>query len=183
MGGIAIHVQYESRDRCVDQRGIERSRQSPRDLQSALIPCDVSHQVGRSQAQAMQGRRYPVRGMITDEHEGPAAVGYCPRRQARDRARKVVQPRAGILLRRRECLRPSFDLSPDRSCWCENPLRSASAACGVTLSRAARNGGANAVLQAYHAGLVPPACISAVKSFPDGILIRGLKWLPSSTSN
>jgi hypothetical protein len=32
----------------------------------------------------------------------------------------------------------------------------------------ARDGGAAAVLQAYHAGLVPPVCLSAVKSFFDG---------------
>jgi predicted esterase len=32
----------------------------------------------------------------------------------------------------------------------------------------ATDGGANAVLQAYHAGLVPPVCLSAVKSFFDG---------------
>jgi pimeloyl-ACP methyl ester carboxylesterase len=31
----------------------------------------------------------------------------------------------------------------------------------------ATDGGANAVLQAYHAGLVPPVCLSAVKSFFD----------------
>jgi hypothetical protein len=30
------------------------------------------------------------------------------------------------------------------------------------------DGGATAVLQAYHAGLVPPVCLSAVKSFFDG---------------
>lgn len=32
----------------------------------------------------------------------------------------------------------------------------------------AKDGGALAVLQAYHAGLVPPVCLSAVKSFFDG---------------
>jgi hypothetical protein len=32
----------------------------------------------------------------------------------------------------------------------------------------ATDGGAMAVLQAYHAALVPPACLSAVKSFFDG---------------
>jgi hypothetical protein len=32
----------------------------------------------------------------------------------------------------------------------------------------ASDGGAKAVLQAYHAGLVPPVCLSAVKSFFDG---------------
>jgi hypothetical protein len=32
----------------------------------------------------------------------------------------------------------------------------------------ATDGGANAVLEAYHAGLVPPFCLSAVKSFFDG---------------
>ncbi|HEY3785596.1 MAG TPA: prolyl oligopeptidase family serine peptidase [Steroidobacteraceae bacterium] len=32
----------------------------------------------------------------------------------------------------------------------------------------AKDGGASAVLQAYHAGLVPPVCLSAVKSFFDG---------------
>jgi hypothetical protein len=32
----------------------------------------------------------------------------------------------------------------------------------------ATDGGANAVLQAYHGGLVPPFCLSAVKSFFDG---------------
>jgi hypothetical protein len=32
----------------------------------------------------------------------------------------------------------------------------------------ASDGGANAVLEAYHAGLVPPVCLSAVKSFFDG---------------
>jgi hypothetical protein len=32
----------------------------------------------------------------------------------------------------------------------------------------ASDGGAMAVLQAYHAGLVPPVCLSAVKSFFDG---------------
>ena len=32
----------------------------------------------------------------------------------------------------------------------------------------ATDGGAMAVLQAYHAGLVPPVCLSAVKSFFDG---------------
>jgi hypothetical protein len=30
------------------------------------------------------------------------------------------------------------------------------------------DGGAMAVLQAYHAGHVPPVCLSAVKSFFDG---------------
>ena len=32
----------------------------------------------------------------------------------------------------------------------------------------ATDGGATAVLEAYHAGLVPPVCLSAVKSFFDG---------------
>jgi hypothetical protein len=32
----------------------------------------------------------------------------------------------------------------------------------------ASDGGTMAVLQAYHAGLVPPVCLSAVKSFFDG---------------
>jgi hypothetical protein len=32
----------------------------------------------------------------------------------------------------------------------------------------ATDGGAEAVLEAYHAGLVPPFCLSAVKSFFDG---------------
>jgi len=32
----------------------------------------------------------------------------------------------------------------------------------------AGDGGATAVLEAYHAGLVPPVCLSAVKSFFDG---------------
>jgi hypothetical protein len=33
----------------------------------------------------------------------------------------------------------------------------------------ASDGGAIAVLEAYHAGLVPPVCLSAVKSFFDGL--------------
>ncbi|HWM65222.1 MAG TPA: hypothetical protein VNO35_01450 [Steroidobacteraceae bacterium] len=32
----------------------------------------------------------------------------------------------------------------------------------------ATDGGATAVLEAYHARLVPPVCLSAVKSFFDG---------------
>lgn len=32
----------------------------------------------------------------------------------------------------------------------------------------ATDGGASAVLEAYHAELVPPVCVSAVKSFFDG---------------
>ena len=38
------------------------------------------------------------------------------------------------------------------------------------VANGATDGGANAVLQAYHAELVPPFCLSAVKSFFDGFL-------------
>lgn len=46
-------------------------------------------------------------------------------------------------------------------------------AANAVLGGGAKDGGASAVLQAYHAGLVPPVCLSAVKSFFDGFQNRG----------
>jgi hypothetical protein len=51
----------------------------------------------------------------------------------------------------------------------KNAFAAAKAAVATTsVAGGATDGGAMAVLQAYHAGLVPPVCLSAVKSFFDG---------------
>jgi alpha/beta superfamily hydrolase len=51
----------------------------------------------------------------------------------------------------------------------KNSFAAAKAAVGASaVAGGATDGGASAVLQNYHAGLVPPVCLSAVKSFFDG---------------
>jgi hypothetical protein len=58
--------------------------------------------------------------------------------------------------------------SADPYATLKNAFAAAKAFVGASaVAGGATDGGANAVLQAYHAGLVPPACPSAVKSFFD----------------